>query len=941
VQASAVAAAPSQATPASAKRSPRPHRLLDALLVVVVLLLAFLVASFVARNSDLWQHLASGRLLLRGEYRFGVDPFASAAEGAYWANHSWLLDGLIYLLYQAAGGAGLVIAKALLFTALAGLMLAIHRSGGGWAVPAACTAVGVVAMSQRLMLQTACVSCLLLALCLWILWRSQSTIISGEFRNDVRRSLPLLALFVLWVNLDGWFFLGPLLAGLFWLGEGPGAERRTPWWLAPVGLGLCLLNPHHFHAFTLPAEFSPALGATLAGDARFQRSFASPWQVGVHLQPGAASLAGWAYFLLVLLGVVSFALERAALRGWRLPVWLGFALLGAWQVRTVPFFAVVAAPVTALNLQDFLARCRVSRAGALATRSALLAAGGALVVLCLLERLNGLHGDGRRIGWEVRSDPPPEGVARTLDRWRREGPRPGEAERMALAPQQEDQEEVQPAPAGGVGRGPRERTFWDRLGNAFEPEPAATWGSAATALFLRAHDDRAEAERKDSHLRVRAAFAAALTGQPALPSGAATAGALLFRGRFFLPFLTEGEERSAALPLLAVREARRALAANPDDALAWLQLGQAYFALTQITPGAAREDSLTPMALLRHVQMVTALENALVLNPDLAAAHDLLAHLYAQRRYLDITLMHAQAALALGRRAGPRQGESADAFGQRLDQAGRQVQELERYVQDLQHQFAVRSQELGDNALNKARLAVSMGLPRQALDDVLGKSQTLLFGAEAVGLQLDLLLTLGRAEAARQTLEDEGTRKAREQLRPVDIPAPPPLGAYRLPAYAWLAACRAAAAGDYDRASEHLGEVRTRLDQEVGGIMSRVRVDLPAWLTSELALRCQPQPPLLQSQACHQRLMLTGLLAATQRLRLEHADLGVLAGMLALERGEPGLAERHLHEADALARALEAATGLAAPGRPLALAYLRRIEAARAATGKGGEGHVP
>ena len=42
------------------------------------------------------------------------------------------------------------------------------------------------------------------------------------------------------------------------------------------------------------------------------------------------------------------------MRGWRLPVWLAFAALAAWQVRLVPFFAVVAGPITALNLGERL-----------------------------------------------------------------------------------------------------------------------------------------------------------------------------------------------------------------------------------------------------------------------------------------------------------------------------------------------------------------------------------------------------------------------------------------------------------------------------------------------------------------------------------------------------------------------------------------------------------
>lgn len=67
-------------------------RLLDRLLIGSVLALAFLLASLPARNSDVWLHLASGRLLAHGQYPFGVDPFAFTTHGVRWVNACWLYD---------------------------------------------------------------------------------------------------------------------------------------------------------------------------------------------------------------------------------------------------------------------------------------------------------------------------------------------------------------------------------------------------------------------------------------------------------------------------------------------------------------------------------------------------------------------------------------------------------------------------------------------------------------------------------------------------------------------------------------------------------------------------------------------------------------------------------------------------------------------------------
>src|SRR5437773_201705 len=93
--------------PSPPQRQTSPEQLaaeiarLDRALVAVVLALAFLLASVAVRNSDFWMHLATGRLIAHGQYHFGVDPFSYTGT-AYWANHAWLYDLILYALASAA-----------------------------------------------------------------------------------------------------------------------------------------------------------------------------------------------------------------------------------------------------------------------------------------------------------------------------------------------------------------------------------------------------------------------------------------------------------------------------------------------------------------------------------------------------------------------------------------------------------------------------------------------------------------------------------------------------------------------------------------------------------------------------------------------------------------------------------------------------------------------
>ncbi len=114
-----------QPSPLTVAKFTRLRGGLDGVLVVLVLVFAFLVASSPVNNPDFFRQLATGRLLAQGDYHFGVDPFTYTSDGAYWVNHSWLFALMVYGLYQIPmiGGAAVVVGKALIVTVLAGILL--------------------------------------------------------------------------------------------------------------------------------------------------------------------------------------------------------------------------------------------------------------------------------------------------------------------------------------------------------------------------------------------------------------------------------------------------------------------------------------------------------------------------------------------------------------------------------------------------------------------------------------------------------------------------------------------------------------------------------------------------------------------------------------------------------------------------------------------------
>ncbi len=407
---------------------------LDALLVAVVVLFAFLVVSFPTTNTDFFRHAAIGRLLVHGEYHFGVDPFVYTAGNTYYVNHSWLFDLLLYGLYQlSSGGAVIVIFKALLMAALALLLLrAGQRPGQSLWIPAVCTALAILVVSPRICfyMQSTCLSFLFLGITICLL----TAVGTGE-----KRWWWLLPpLFALWVNCDSWFFLGPLTVALYlagewiqqWLAGEPASNLRTLGLVLVVGVAACLVNPHHVHVLELPPEFGlTAAGDLLEQDQQFYPLFLSPLGKNYYQPFFGLSAAGLAYWPLLLLGLASFVpvVNRAL---WpRLLVWLGFALLSLYNWRAIPFFAIVAGPITALNWQDFaVARfgpeprlTRGWRTWAMAGRVLTLVLGLVLLIVTVPGWLQRSRPTFHRIDWSVQVDPSLQGMAEAIHSWREAG----------------------------------------------------------------------------------------------------------------------------------------------------------------------------------------------------------------------------------------------------------------------------------------------------------------------------------------------------------------------------------------------------------------------------------------------------------------------------------------------------------------------------------------
>jgi tetratricopeptide (TPR) repeat protein/uncharacterized membrane protein YhaH (DUF805 family) len=419
--------------------------------LVFVSALAFLLASFPARNGDLWMHLAAGRHLAAGSFS-SVPHFPDVHPHA-----TWLYDVACYAVYTTLGGPALVFFKALFVVALALIILRLCEAGTpGW-IPLLCAVLAILTVSRRLLLQPVTVSYLFAALAFWFVRperggagaqgdrvASPDAAAQGRARfGDLLRELwPFLVLFLLWANLDRWVLIGLGIVGLTWLGrvlDEPAARRRP---LAGrlfvaflVAAAVCLVSPSGLGAFTAPADLE---WFQARADSIFAREVTSPFQRAYLLNVGFTP-AGLAYLTLLGLGLGSFLLRGAGRRWQRALPWLALAALSAFEVRCLPFFAIVGGPVLAWNLRDHLARRPESandparRARAPQILQPLLYAVGGAVLLCAWPGwLQGPPFEPRR--WDVEIAPALERAARTLHSWYYEGTLGPEARALHFSP---------------------------------------------------------------------------------------------------------------------------------------------------------------------------------------------------------------------------------------------------------------------------------------------------------------------------------------------------------------------------------------------------------------------------------------------------------------------------------------------------------------------------
>ncbi len=172
----------------------------------VLLAIAIADAGRVA-DTDLWGHIAFGRLFLRAG-PVSHDPFNYSAPGHAWAVHEWLAELMMARIYDSFGILGLKLWK-FTCTALTIIMLEMAAAETGAEPPlqAAVLIAASVALMPLMQFRPQLYTYIFLAALMALL-----------ARENYRRCAPLwlaVPMFALWANLHGGFVVGVVVLVLY------------------------------------------------------------------------------------------------------------------------------------------------------------------------------------------------------------------------------------------------------------------------------------------------------------------------------------------------------------------------------------------------------------------------------------------------------------------------------------------------------------------------------------------------------------------------------------------------------------------------------------------------------------------------------------------------------------------------------------------------------
>lgn len=316
--------------------------------------LVFYMAHIEVKDLDLWLHIGVGRYIVTN----GVVPFTDilscSIAGTPWVNHEWLFQVIVYNIFERWGPDGLIQMQVVIVMITMLLLLFLGYNKDKQLMLIFVLYFVSMVYQQRFTIRPDLYSLFFFTFYIFVL----------SLHIDKKWSVPALVVAqVLWSNIHGFFFFGPLfvLIGLIseWLkrhvplpyewnksGRLNDEEYKRLKVILVLVVLACLINPYVFEGALYPFR----VFFSLSGENKVFFEHIQELQRPLAWKTLFASNDFLFYKVLILLSVVTFIFNRRRIDISALLFWLVFFIFSIKAARNVAFFALAAYMVIITNV---------------------------------------------------------------------------------------------------------------------------------------------------------------------------------------------------------------------------------------------------------------------------------------------------------------------------------------------------------------------------------------------------------------------------------------------------------------------------------------------------------------------------------------------------------------------------------------------------------------
>ncbi|HLF18578.1 MAG TPA: tetratricopeptide repeat protein [Candidatus Omnitrophota bacterium] len=316
-------------------------------------LVAF-VANVEIKDLDLWLHLGVGKFIWENHFVPRVDILSCSIAGSPWINHEWLFQVIVYKIFEIGGAGGLLKMQIVMVCVTMGVLLVLGYAKERQLLITFMLFLVFLVFQQRFTVRPDIFSLFFFAIYIFVL----------ALHIDKRWAPAVIFLIqVLWSNVHGFFFLGPLfvLIGLVseWLkrhvplpyewndaGRLTDQEFKRLQKIFLLVILACLINPY----FIKGAWYPLGVLFTLPGENKVFFEVIQELQKPVTPQTLFDTTHFVYYKLLILISFISFIFNRRKIDISALIFWFVFLIFSLTAVRNAIFFAFAAYLVVMTNV---------------------------------------------------------------------------------------------------------------------------------------------------------------------------------------------------------------------------------------------------------------------------------------------------------------------------------------------------------------------------------------------------------------------------------------------------------------------------------------------------------------------------------------------------------------------------------------------------------------